>query len=75
MADEGFHEAAELMLDERHLALKRCLAFLTRLKSISFTRWSTLTLMNTTPCANLSGNKQQVTMRMIQVLSNYGQRN
>ena len=25
LAKEGYHEAAELMLDERHLALQRCL--------------------------------------------------
>ena len=32
LAKEGFHDAAEVMLDDRHLALMRCLSNFNRVK-------------------------------------------
>ena len=43
LAEEGFHEAAEIMLDERHLALQRCLANFTKVKLGWFGKWKVIT--------------------------------
>ena len=43
LADEGSHEAAELMLDERHIALKRCFNQYNKLKSVWLQKWFIIT--------------------------------